>query len=410
MRKYLWVLVSLFILSTGNAQQEQWRKAGSNTRILQTTVGPQQTRAFAGFEATGIAIKYEGTLGEAYVATGSKVYSLTPDEHYQEKDKSTNLLIFDISITHFELFTGNMNGNIEVVIINAGSVKGALDIPRLNQQQDECSMPVMVDQSVWRAGLPEPSYNRSFTVTENIIIHHSATSNEADNYADVVRNIYIYHTQGNGWSDIGYNYLIAPDGTIFKGRDPGSGEQDKVIGAHFCGKNSTTMGICLMGTYTEIPPSEETLAALDRLLAWKSDKDNLDPFGQNSHPLNASLPVIAGHRDGCSTECPGQKTYDRLSEIRYATAETMEACGEEESPAFSLYPNPASSYFKVALSDSEIHKFELYDMRGLPFNISPTVVQNGVATFSTGSLVSGMYILHYQSEGELIKRRLIISN
>lgn len=410
MRQYLWVLILIFIPSIVSAQQGRGRKIGANTRLLQTIVEPKQFQSFTGIKATSIAIRYEGSLDGAYIEVDGEKYPLTRDDHYTGEGNVTNLLIFDAPISHFQWFTGGITGEVEVTIINAGKVRDSLKVPRFNQQQSECAKPEMVDQSVWREGLPEPSYNRSFTITENIIIHHSATSNNVEDYTNVIRNIYIYHTQSNGWSDIGYNYLIAPDGTIFKGRDSGSGEQDAVIGAHFCGRNSTTMGICLMGTYTQVPPSDETLTSLARLLAWKAEKDELDPFGVDPHPLNASLPVIAGHRDGCSTECPGQETYERLSEIRYATAETMGTCGDEEPLVFTLFPNPAKSYFKVELLDSETHKFVLYDMRGLPFNVRPYLVQNGVASFSTDNFAAGLYILHYQSGSELIKRRLIITD
>ena len=409
MRQHLWVLIFLHISLTINAQQVNIRQAGSHTRLITTEVRPQTPYSFDEVGATAVAIKYNGDLDGAYLTVNNQEFPLTLNEHYQEESEVTNLLIFDEAINNFDLFTGGMSGGVEVIVIDAGNAHDN-PVPRLHQQQDECSQPAMVDQSVWREGLPEPLYNRSFTVTENIIIHHSATSNELNDYTNIVRNIYLYHTQGNGWSDIGYNYLIAPDGTIFKGRDPGDGKQDQVIGAHFCGKNSTTMGVCLMGTYSNIPPSDETLTALSQLLAWKTGKDKLDPFGIDPHPLNASLPVIAGHRDGCSTECPGQETYERLSEIRYETAETSEQCGEEEPLAFALYPNPAASYFKVELVDGSVHRFVLYDIRGQFFSIRPALVQNKIATFSTGDLIPGLYILHYQAEDELIKKRLVIAN
>ena len=66
------------------------------------------------------------------------------------------------------------------------------------------------------------------------MVHHSAGSNTNSNYTQVVRDIYLYHTQVNGcWSDIGYNYLVAQDGSIYNGRDPGALEQDDVLGRSF---------------------------------------------------------------------------------------------------------------------------------------------------------------------------------
>ena len=185
----------------------------------------------------------------------------------------------------------------------------------------------MVDQSVWRAGLPAPDYVRINQQVFNIIIHHTATSNTDTNYTDIVRNIYVNHTQVRGWSDIGYNYLIAPNGQIYKGRDPGSYDQDNVKGAHFCNANSGTMGISMMGTFTDTTPSKAALAALIDLTTWKLGKEHLDPLGTHWHSLNPNLPVIAGHRDGCATECPGGMLYALLDSIREAVWDKFKLCG-----------------------------------------------------------------------------------
>ncbi len=198
----------------------------------------------------------------------------------------------------------------------------------------------MIDQSVWRAGLPEPDYERVVHEVHNIIIHHSAGSNTDTNYISVVRNIYIFHTQapdaGRGWSDIGYNYLIAQDGTIFKGRDPDIFEQDNIKGAHFCGANTGTMGICVLGNYMDVEPPGEAVLSLNELLTWKTGKDSLDPVGIYPHTLNSGLFVISGHRDGCATLCPGDNLYDQLAEIRSEVMTEFTACGYIVNPVVSL--------------------------------------------------------------------------
>src|SRR5690606_5894496 len=113
---------------------------------------------------------------------------------------------------------------------------------------NHCSEPQMIDPSHWRAGLPQPKGSPVFTSVNHIIIHHSAGSNLVTDFTNEVRNIYLYHTNVNGWDDIGYNFLIAPNGTIYQGRDGrGIVEKDYVMGAHMCGRNSGTMGICLLG-------------------------------------------------------------------------------------------------------------------------------------------------------------------
>ena len=52
--------------------------------------------------------------------------------------------------------------------------------------------------------------------TSKIAIHHNGKPSNLNNPAAAVRAIYQYHTQYAYWGDIGYNYIIAPDGTILK--------------------------------------------------------------------------------------------------------------------------------------------------------------------------------------------------
>ncbi|MEZ4907434.1 MAG: hypothetical protein R2771_07300 [Saprospiraceae bacterium] len=42
--------------------------------------------------------------------------------------------------------------------------------------------------------------------------------------------------------------MIDPNGVIYEGRGGG----DNVMGAHMCGHNYNTMGICALGTYSNI--------------------------------------------------------------------------------------------------------------------------------------------------------------
>jgi hypothetical protein len=65
------------------------------------------------------------------------------------------------------------------------------------------------------------------------------------------------------------------------------------------------------------------LSSLEHLLGWKLSKEKLNPFDFTPHPAGSSslLGVIAGHRDGCETECPGKYVYDALSLIKQKSNE-----------------------------------------------------------------------------------------
>ena len=80
-----------------------------------------------------------------------------------------------------------------------------------------------------------PSYAPS---VQFALVHHTAGTNSytASQSAAIVRGIEIYHVQGNGWNDIGYNFLVDKYGQIFEGRY--GGVDRNVIGAHAEGFNT----------------------------------------------------------------------------------------------------------------------------------------------------------------------------
>lgn len=254
------------------------------------------------------------------------------DEHSLQTGNITSaLIVFNAVVNNISIFSA---------IDSAQIILGGINIPAINitkssELKSGCEEPSSISQEEWRSGMPAPEYERIFTETNNIIIHHSASVfTVKDDYTDVVRNIYYFHavdTNGRNWSDIGYNYVVAPNGDIYEARDPADYPQDEVQGAHFCGNNTGTLGICVLGNYESQEATTESMEALTQLLAWKCEKDFLDPLGTYSHILNSNLPVIAGHRNGCATLCPGGNLYNELEVIRLNTAFKMEDCSRQFS-------------------------------------------------------------------------------
>jgi len=290
------------------------------------------------YPATGIAlcIDSHADYTNSYLVAGKDTFRLSPDEHAADLADSifSNLVTFSTPIDTFGFYPGNIESKVTFYFIDARLPEKKKEQKSLKKKSSGCSEPEMIDQSVWREGLAEPDYIRSVHEVHNCIIHHTAGSNTDTNYIQVIRNIYIYHTEIRGWSDIGYNFLIAENGTIFKGRDPGEYEQDNVKGAHFCNSNTGTMGISILGNYNDVDPTEESIESLVDLLNWKLGKDSLNPFGTYPHPLNQQLGVIAGHRDGCATECPGNLLYALLDNIREETMQRFTICGYVYLPVF----------------------------------------------------------------------------
>lgn len=181
-----------------------------------------------------------------------------------------------------------------------------------NQSKMACSKPSVVSRSQWGARPANSTFPTS-KVT-HLIVHHEFGSNSSSDWAARVRSVQNFHMNSNGWSDIGYNFLIDPNGVIYEGRAGG----DSAIGAHFCARNRNTMGVCMLGNYSSATPKVATQNALKDLLAWKAVKENINPSGFAYHySINGSLRTISGHRDGggCSA-CPGNGGYAILPSIR----------------------------------------------------------------------------------------------
>ena len=80
----------------------------------------------------------------------------------------------------------------------------------------------------------------------SIIVHCSATPEGRDYTVDQIKKDH----KEQGWSDIGYHYVIYRDGSIHEGRNV------DIIGAHCEGYNSNSIGVCYIGGLENKPNVE----------------------------------------------------------------------------------------------------------------------------------------------------------
>lgn len=153
-----------------------------------------------------------------------------------------------------------------------------------------------------------------------IIIHHTASNGDLSDQESVLRSIYYYHAVTKGWGDIGYNYIIGPDGTIYEGRAGG----EKVVAGHAAGYNTGSIGIAVIGNYQNNEVPFAVLKSLLAVLDAKTQLYGLDPDGTGSF-RGEVMPNIVGHRDVRQTLCPGQNLYDKIPLLRTILAETQAA-------------------------------------------------------------------------------------
>ena len=248
------------------------------------------------------------------------------EELGKELTSALEYLDTDVKYIQYKLrFSGNKKTTIKEAILYQYSPgdtpeKTKKAIQKISNQASKasCTKPPVISRSQWGAQPPRngiPSSN-----VTHLIVHHEAGSNSSNDWAARVRAIQNFHRNTRGWSDIGYNFLIDPNGIIYEGRAGG----DNAIGAHFCSRNRNTMGVCMLGNYSNITPKVATQNSLKRLLAWKANKENINPSGISYHYSIGSLKNIAGHRDngGCSS-CPGDGGYSILPDLRIGVQELI---------------------------------------------------------------------------------------
>ncbi len=121
------------------------------------------------------------------------------------------------------------------------------------------------------------------TKIDAIAFHHMAHSTWG------VKDVEYYHVYNNGWPAIGYNYWIAKDGTVYKGRGLNRGA---AVSDH----NSHIISVGLQGDFEKEYPTEAQ---------YKSARELTEHF-QNNFP---SIKTVGCHKDWNQTACPG-KNFD----------------------------------------------------------------------------------------------------
>lgn len=163
----------------------------------------------------------------------------------------------------------------------------------------------IIPRTGWNAAAPKP-YRQHTPV--RITVHHEGTKLlPADDAAKKIKNI---QTWGMGpdrkWADIPYHFLIAPNGTIYQGRD-----------VNTVGETNTEYDpaghllICCLGNLEEQEVPKEQLASLTALIAHVSKKYQLP------------VETLSTHKDhSTQTTCPGKNLYQYFQN-GYIKAEVM---------------------------------------------------------------------------------------
>jgi hypothetical protein len=224
--------------------------------------------------------------------------------------------------------------------------------------------PGVVSRVGW--GSPDGQGSRaqpSYYPVNHLVVHHTADSSTLlpgePNWAARVRAEWSFHTYTRGWGDVGYNYLIDPNGVIYEGRAGG----DDAVAFHDTA-NYGSMGVVLIGTYATTEPTGAAQDALVQLLAWKASQKHIDPLGSSyyygcsiskyCYPFRPGAVVenIAGHRQVTPghTTCPGDGTMVDMPGIRNRVKQALSGGPADDGDL--VVDNLESSY---ARSDTAWH-------------------------------------------------------
>lgn len=164
----------------------------------------------------------------------------------------------------------------------------------------------------WSARPPSSPITVLDSRPNKVIVHHTAGANSTDlslsHAFSLARSIQDYHMDHNGWIDSGQQFTISRGGYILEGRHRSlevlTGGTRHVVGAHTSGQNTTAVGIENEGTYITASPTTALWSSLVNQVAYICQK----------YAIPASQ--IFGHRDYNNTECPGDRLYSMLPQLR----------------------------------------------------------------------------------------------
>lgn len=171
----------------------------------------------------------------------------------------------------------------------------------------------LFDRDDWRARPWRDWTNHGWDASE-VFIHHTADeASGTDSLGDQkarMRGYQNYHMDVNGWSDIGYHYIVFPPFETDAGTDIPArifqGRPRNHVPAAQQGHNTDTLAIAVVrGGDRRMYRNQRY--AVEVLINWIKDR-------------GAPLQTLGGHRDVTSTSCPGDGIYrDDLPIIRRAT-------------------------------------------------------------------------------------------
>ncbi|MBY5161422.1 FG-GAP-like repeat-containing protein [Salsipaludibacter albus] len=240
-------------------------------------------------------------------------------------------------------FRSDRLDRLEVLLVEQSADEGVGWTPDVGGPGEAEATPFVRTRAEWGAdeSLRDGRTDTSSTGAVRFsVVHHTGSggwnageiANGCARADDWIRSIYVYHTQANGWWDIGYNFVVDPCGKIWEGRH--GGIDRPIDGSHAGGFNDGSVGVLALGNFAGSDPDPVTGAMVDgieEVIGWKLSLGVVDAGGSTPEVSGGgsarwptgtavTLPVLSAHQVQNTTTCPGDPVMARLFDGRYASA------------------------------------------------------------------------------------------
>jgi N-acetylmuramoyl-L-alanine amidase len=178
-------------------------------------------------------------------------------------------------------------------------------------------IPGILPRRTWTSAGTIQSRANPMNGVRRITIHHSGivsshvrSQAEAASMLESIRRGHV----GQGWADIGYHYIVDPQGRVWEGRPL------RYQGAHVKDNNPHNLGVMLMGNFDIERPTPAAVAALDAFV--------VEQMRRHQVALRRSGNTQSGvftHQELMPTACPGRNLQSYMLAARSSSGRLARA-------------------------------------------------------------------------------------
>jgi len=161
----------------------------------------------------------------------------------------------------------------------------------------------VIPRSAWAKAGPKMSMSKPMNGIQRITIHHDATNSSGlrgqSAVARRLESIRQYHrSRGSTWVDIGYHYIVDPEGRVWEGRSL------SIEGAHVKATNEHNLGVMLLGNFNIQRPTGAQISTLNGFV-----RNQMSRYRVATNRLYT-------HRELNPSECPGTNLQAYMEKAR----------------------------------------------------------------------------------------------